>query len=142
MSLNSLCPCLCYSSFMYFYLHLLQDYVIYSCLVFVLVHVSIMRSDTNSFSSPENGIIKSDKVYEVMLATDRAHFSRCNPYMDSPQSIGTSAHVIIHASQHSLKSNYSLMSEGCTNQIYASLFNQKAIKQPSAPHTWYDFCIL
>lgn len=23
-----------------------------------------------------------------MLATDRAHFSRCNPYMDSPQSIG------------------------------------------------------
>uniref|UniRef100_A0A3B4AI87 Protein-L-isoaspartate(D-aspartate) O-methyltransferase n=1 Tax=Periophthalmus magnuspinnatus TaxID=409849 RepID=A0A3B4AI87_9GOBI len=37
----------------------------------------------------KNGIIKSDKVYEVMLATDRAHFSRCNPYMDSPQSIGT-----------------------------------------------------
>uniref|UniRef100_A0A669CJR2 Protein-L-isoaspartate O-methyltransferase n=1 Tax=Oreochromis niloticus TaxID=8128 RepID=A0A669CJR2_ORENI len=42
----------------------------------------------------KNGIIKSDKVYEVMLATDRAHFSRCNPYMDSPQSIGTSACVI------------------------------------------------
>uniref|UniRef100_A0A673CN63 Protein-L-isoaspartate O-methyltransferase n=1 Tax=Sphaeramia orbicularis TaxID=375764 RepID=A0A673CN63_9TELE len=40
----------------------------------------------------ENGIIKNDKVYEVMLATDRSHFSRCNPYMDSPQSIGTSAH--------------------------------------------------
>ncbi len=37
---------------------------------------------------PENGIIKSDRVYEVMLVTDRAHFSRCNPYMDSPQSIG------------------------------------------------------
>uniref|UniRef100_A0AAY4CN36 Protein-L-isoaspartate O-methyltransferase n=1 Tax=Denticeps clupeoides TaxID=299321 RepID=A0AAY4CN36_9TELE len=36
----------------------------------------------------KNGIIKSDKVYEVMLATDRAHFSKCNPYMDSPQSIG------------------------------------------------------
>uniref|UniRef100_A0AAY4CL74 Protein-L-isoaspartate(D-aspartate) O-methyltransferase n=1 Tax=Denticeps clupeoides TaxID=299321 RepID=A0AAY4CL74_9TELE len=35
----------------------------------------------------KNGIIKSDKVYEVMLATDRAHFSKCNPYMDSPQSI-------------------------------------------------------
>lgn len=41
-----------------------------------------------SLSVPENGIIKSDKVYEVMLATDRGHFSRCNPYMDSPQSIG------------------------------------------------------
>lgn len=61
-----------------------------------------MHSDTNSFASAENGIIKSDKVYEVMLATDRAHFSRCNPYMDSPQSIGMRAHVIIHASQHSL----------------------------------------
>ncbi|XP_073667556.1 protein-L-isoaspartate(D-aspartate) O-methyltransferase isoform X1 [Paramisgurnus dabryanus] len=42
---------------------------------------------------PENGIIKSDRVYEVMLATDRAHFSRCNPYMDSPQSIGYQATI-------------------------------------------------
>uniref|UniRef100_A0A3Q3DWS8 Protein-L-isoaspartate(D-aspartate) O-methyltransferase n=1 Tax=Hippocampus comes TaxID=109280 RepID=A0A3Q3DWS8_HIPCM len=41
----------------------------------------------------KNGIIKSDKVYEVMLATDRAHFSRCNPYMDSPQSIGFQATI-------------------------------------------------
>ncbi|KAG2468097.1 PIMT methyltransferase, partial [Polypterus senegalus] len=35
----------------------------------------------------KNGIIKSEKVYEVMLATDRAHYAKCNPYMDSPQSI-------------------------------------------------------
>ncbi|KAJ4923813.1 hypothetical protein JOQ06_028068 [Pogonophryne albipinna] len=41
----------------------------------------------------KNGIIKSDKVYEVMLATDRGHFSRCNPYMDSPQSIGYQATI-------------------------------------------------
>ncbi|KAK9956350.1 hypothetical protein ABG768_014088 [Culter alburnus] len=41
----------------------------------------------------KNGIIKSDRVYEVMLATDRAHFSRCNPYMDSPQSIGKFLHA-------------------------------------------------
>ncbi|KAK0151563.1 Protein-L-isoaspartate(D-aspartate) O-methyltransferase [Merluccius polli] len=41
----------------------------------------------------KNGIIKSDKVYEVMLATDRAHFSKCNPYMDSPQSIGYQATI-------------------------------------------------
>ncbi|XP_076872504.1 protein-L-isoaspartate(D-aspartate) O-methyltransferase isoform X4 [Brachyhypopomus gauderio] len=41
----------------------------------------------------KNGIIKSDRVYEVMLATDRAHFSRCNPYMDSPQSIGYQATI-------------------------------------------------
>lgn len=36
----------------------------------------------------ENGIIKSDKVFEVMLATDRCHYAKYNPYMDSPQSIG------------------------------------------------------
>ncbi|XP_078798728.1 protein-L-isoaspartate(D-aspartate) O-methyltransferase isoform X3 [Oryzias latipes] len=41
----------------------------------------------------KNGIIKSDRVYEAMLATDRAHFSRCNPYMDSPQSIGFQATI-------------------------------------------------
>uniref|UniRef100_A0A671SWF8 Protein-L-isoaspartate O-methyltransferase n=1 Tax=Sinocyclocheilus anshuiensis TaxID=1608454 RepID=A0A671SWF8_9TELE len=41
----------------------------------------------------KNGIIKSDRVYEVMLATDRAHFSKCNPYMDSPQSIGYQATI-------------------------------------------------
>ncbi len=45
---------------------------------------------------PENGIIKSDRVYEVMLATDRAHFSKCNPYMDSPQSIGKLQSRVIH----------------------------------------------
>ncbi|EHB10444.1 Protein-L-isoaspartate(D-aspartate) O-methyltransferase [Heterocephalus glaber] len=36
----------------------------------------------------KNGIIKTDKVFEVMLATDRSHYAKCNPYMDSPQSIG------------------------------------------------------
>ncbi|MGH0156980.1 UNVERIFIED_CONTAM: hypothetical protein FKN15_034990 [Acipenser sinensis] len=41
----------------------------------------------------KNGIIKSDKVFEVMLATDRAHFAKCNPYMDSPQSIGYQATI-------------------------------------------------
>ncbi|GAB5571976.1 protein-L-isoaspartate(D-aspartate) O-methyltransferase isoform X2 [Prionailurus iriomotensis] len=35
----------------------------------------------------KNGIIKTDKVFEVMLATDRSHYAKCNPYMDSPQSI-------------------------------------------------------
>ncbi|XP_051500856.1 protein-L-isoaspartate(D-aspartate) O-methyltransferase isoform X2 [Myxocyprinus asiaticus] len=44
-------------------------------------------------NNTENGIIKSDRVYEVMLATDRAHFSRCNPYMDSPQSLGYQATI-------------------------------------------------
>ncbi|KAJ6660162.1 hypothetical protein lerEdw1_018089 [Lerista edwardsae] len=41
----------------------------------------------------KNGIIKSDKVFEVMLATDRCHYAKCNPYMDSPQSIGFQATI-------------------------------------------------
>ncbi|XP_001381173.3 protein-L-isoaspartate(D-aspartate) O-methyltransferase [Monodelphis domestica] len=41
----------------------------------------------------KNGIIKSEKVFQVMLATDRAHYAKCNPYMDSPQSIGFQATI-------------------------------------------------
>ncbi|XP_040206483.1 protein-L-isoaspartate(D-aspartate) O-methyltransferase isoform X4 [Rana temporaria] len=41
----------------------------------------------------KNGIIKSDKVFEVMLGTDRRHYAKCNPYMDSPQSIGYQATI-------------------------------------------------
>ncbi|XP_019405637.1 PREDICTED: protein-L-isoaspartate(D-aspartate) O-methyltransferase isoform X2 [Crocodylus porosus] len=41
----------------------------------------------------KNGIIKSDKVFDVMLATDRCHYAKCNPYMDSPQSIGFQATI-------------------------------------------------
>ncbi|KAL9863671.1 protein-L-isoaspartate(D-aspartate) O-methyltransferase isoform 4-T4 [Geothlypis trichas] len=41
----------------------------------------------------ENGIIKTDKVFEVMLATDRCHYAKYNPYMDSPQSIGFQATI-------------------------------------------------
>ncbi|KAE8602265.1 hypothetical protein XENTR_v10013930 [Xenopus tropicalis] len=41
----------------------------------------------------KNGIIKSDRVFEVMLETDRRHYAKCNPYMDSPQSIGYQATI-------------------------------------------------
>ncbi|XP_030054342.1 protein-L-isoaspartate(D-aspartate) O-methyltransferase isoform X1 [Microcaecilia unicolor] len=41
----------------------------------------------------KNGIIKSEKVFEVMLGTDRSHYAKCNPYMDSPQSIGYQATI-------------------------------------------------
>ena len=37
---------------------------------------------------PEKGIIKSQRVYDVLLATDRGHYIKYFPYMDSPQSIG------------------------------------------------------
>lgn len=81
------------------------------------------------FWSPENGIIKSDKVYEVMLATDRSHYSRCNPYMDSPQSIGMIIKPIMH---RSTVSGVIIQPNVCFS------FNLKAIKQPSALHTWYE----
>ncbi|MEE6476159.1 hypothetical protein FKM82_010998 [Ascaphus truei] len=41
----------------------------------------------------KNGIIKSERVFEVMLGTDRRHFAKCNPYMDSPQAIGYQATI-------------------------------------------------
>ncbi|KAK6481523.1 protein-L-isoaspartate(D-aspartate) O-methyltransferase-like [Huso huso] len=36
----------------------------------------------------EHGVIRSQRVYEVMLATDRGHYITDLPYMDSPQPIG------------------------------------------------------
>uniref|UniRef100_A0A8C7GNJ4 Protein-L-isoaspartate(D-aspartate) O-methyltransferase n=1 Tax=Oncorhynchus kisutch TaxID=8019 RepID=A0A8C7GNJ4_ONCKI len=61
----------------------------------------------------ENGIIKSDKVYEVMLATDRGHFSRCNPYMDSPQAIGYQATISApHMHAYALELLYDQLYDG------------------------------
>ncbi|XP_011566941.3 protein-L-isoaspartate(D-aspartate) O-methyltransferase isoform X1 [Plutella xylostella] len=40
-----------------------------------------------------NGIIKSDSVYNAMLAVDRAHYCPNSPYVDAPQSIGYSATI-------------------------------------------------
>lgn len=67
-----------------------------------------------------------------MLATDRGHFSRCNPYMDSPQSIGTSA-------RHSCIAGTLNAAWHQREELTKSFFHQKAIKRPSAPHTWYIF---
>ncbi|XP_050301362.1 LOW QUALITY PROTEIN: protein-L-isoaspartate(D-aspartate) O-methyltransferase-like [Anthonomus grandis grandis] len=49
-----------------------------------------------------NGIIKSDIVEQAMLAVDRGEYSRNNPFMDSPQSIGygvtiSAPHMHAHA---------------------------------------------
>ncbi|XP_078726616.1 protein-L-isoaspartate(D-aspartate) O-methyltransferase-like isoform X1 [Lampetra fluviatilis] len=41
----------------------------------------------------KNGVIKSERVYQVMLATDRKHYAKRNPYVDTPQSIGYHATV-------------------------------------------------
>ncbi len=37
---------------------------------------------------PAHGVIESEAVHQVMLKVDRGEFSKSNPYMDSPQSIG------------------------------------------------------
>lgn len=47
------------------------------------------------FSPLDHGVIRSDRVFDAMLATDRGLYSRDYPYADSPQAIG------IHSS-HSL----------------------------------------
>ncbi|CAF1087031.1 unnamed protein product [Didymodactylos carnosus] len=40
-----------------------------------------------------NGIIKDENIKEVMLKVDRGDFIDSNPYMDSPQSIGSSVTI-------------------------------------------------
>lgn len=49
-----------------------------------------------------NGIIKSETVYEAMEMTDRAKYSKNNPYTDAPQGIGygvtiSAPHMHAHA---------------------------------------------
>ena len=39
------------------------------------------------------GVIKSEKVLEVMKSVDRGDFVSSNPYMDTPQSLGYSATI-------------------------------------------------
>uniref|UniRef100_A0A672IH68 Protein-L-isoaspartate O-methyltransferase n=1 Tax=Salarias fasciatus TaxID=181472 RepID=A0A672IH68_SALFA len=41
----------------------------------------------------DHGVIRSDRVFDAMLATDRGLYSRDYPYADSPQSIGTRLHA-------------------------------------------------
>ncbi|XP_072499787.1 protein-L-isoaspartate(D-aspartate) O-methyltransferase isoform X2 [Notamacropus eugenii] len=61
----------------------------------------------------KNGIIKSEKVFEVMLATDRAHYAKCNPYMDSPQSIGFQATISApHMHAYALELLFDQLHEG------------------------------
>uniref|UniRef100_A0A8I3S3U0 Protein-L-isoaspartate O-methyltransferase n=3 Tax=Canis lupus TaxID=9612 RepID=A0A8I3S3U0_CANLF len=67
----------------------------------------------NQLSHPENGIIKTDKVFEVMLATDRSHYAKCNPYMDSPQSIGFQATISApHMHAYALELLFDQLHEG------------------------------
>ncbi|KAM4690381.1 protein-L-isoaspartate(D-aspartate) O-methyltransferase-like isoform 2-T2 [Rhinophrynus dorsalis] len=52
----------------------------------------------------KNGVIRSQRVYDVLLATDRAHYTHNFPYMDSPQSIGYKATISApHMHAHALE---------------------------------------
>ncbi|XP_027028169.2 l-isoaspartyl protein carboxyl methyltransferase, like [Tachysurus fulvidraco] len=52
----------------------------------------------------EHGVIRSDRVFKAMLATDRGIYSRDNPYEDSPQSIGYKATISApHMHAHALE---------------------------------------
>ncbi|XP_003224825.2 protein-L-isoaspartate(D-aspartate) O-methyltransferase isoform X1 [Anolis carolinensis] len=52
----------------------------------------------------KNGVIKSQRVFDVLVATDRAHYIKYFPYMDSPQSIGYKATISApHMHAHALE---------------------------------------
>ena len=53
------------------------------------------------FSPADHGVIRSDRVFDAMLATDRGLYSVDYPYADSPQSIGIN-------SSHSLQTHLPL----------------------------------
>jgi hypothetical protein len=48
---------------------------------------------TSFLTHVANGIVKNSRVADAMRAVDRGHFSRNNPYMDSPQGIGYSVTI-------------------------------------------------
>uniref|UniRef100_H0X741 Protein-L-isoaspartate O-methyltransferase n=1 Tax=Otolemur garnettii TaxID=30611 RepID=H0X741_OTOGA len=91
-------------------------------------------------SVSENGIIKTDKVFEVMLATDRSHYAKCNPYMDSPQSIGFQATISApHMHAYALELLFDQLHEGAKaldvgsgsgilTACFARMFGPKRIK--------------
>ncbi|XP_064421134.1 l-isoaspartyl protein carboxyl methyltransferase, like isoform X1 [Latimeria chalumnae] len=52
----------------------------------------------------KHGVIKSQEVYDVMLATNRGHYVKYYPYMDSPQSLGYQATISApHMHAHALE---------------------------------------
>uniref|UniRef100_A0A8C4X6C5 protein-L-isoaspartate(D-aspartate) O-methyltransferase n=1 Tax=Erpetoichthys calabaricus TaxID=27687 RepID=A0A8C4X6C5_ERPCA len=61
----------------------------------------------------KNGIIKSEKVYQDMLATDGACSATYNPYMDPPQSIEYQATITDpHIHTHVLWNSSTIMFSG------------------------------
>lgn len=96
-------------------------------LVVVAVPMGLLLSRTMAWMSsgrthPElvtrlrdHGVIKHDRVFEAMLATDRGLYSRDYPYADSPQSIGYRATISApHMHAHALEILKDKLTEGAT----------------------------
>ncbi|KAG7465610.1 hypothetical protein MATL_G00155360 [Megalops atlanticus] len=63
----------------------------------------------------DHGVIKSDRVFDAMLATDRGIYSRDSPYQDSPQSIGYQATISApHMHAHALEVLKDKLTEGAS----------------------------
>ena len=62
-----------------------------------------------------NGIIKSENVFKAMERTDRKHYCRISPYMDSPQGIGFGVTISApHMHAHALQLLAGQLLEGCS----------------------------
>ncbi|XP_060684716.1 l-isoaspartyl protein carboxyl methyltransferase, like isoform X4 [Hemiscyllium ocellatum] len=61
----------------------------------------------------KNGVIRSQQVFDAMMATDRGLYCRTNPYADSPQSIGYQATISApHMHAHALECLKNHLQEG------------------------------
>ncbi|KAM4625162.1 l-isoaspartyl protein carboxyl methyltransferase, like isoform 3-T3 [Polymixia lowei] len=61
----------------------------------------------------DHGVIRSDRVFEAMLATDRGLYSKDYPYADTPQSIGYRATISApHMHAHALELLSDKLTEG------------------------------
>ncbi|XP_048084323.1 l-isoaspartyl protein carboxyl methyltransferase, like isoform X1 [Alosa alosa] len=63
----------------------------------------------------DHGVIRSDRVFDAMVATDRGIYSRDYPYADSPQSIGYKATISApHMHAHALEVLSDKLTDGAT----------------------------
>ncbi|XP_058472172.1 l-isoaspartyl protein carboxyl methyltransferase, like isoform X2 [Solea solea] len=96
-------------------------------LIVVAVPMGVLLSRTMAWMSsgkthPElisrlrdHGVIRNDRVFDAMLSTDRALYSRDYPYTDSPQSIGYRATISApHMHAHALELLSEKLTEGAS----------------------------
>uniref|UniRef100_UPI00358DE2C2 protein-L-isoaspartate(D-aspartate) O-methyltransferase-like n=1 Tax=Myxine glutinosa TaxID=7769 RepID=UPI00358DE2C2 len=85
----------------------------------------------------EQGLIQSNRVYQVMLATDRGHYTKYNVYEDLPQPIGyfstisaphMHAHTLELLKEH-LQEGASALDVGCGSGYLSACFARMVGKQ-------------